>query len=108
VIFSSSFTPFVPLLSVCISSGSETLNFCSFCVELQGLAAKKESGKEIRDTNRSFLSIELEVDPEQLGNNSFSDSEANVYQLALACQKVFSTVRGSMKEMPVEFLTVRS
>jgi hypothetical protein len=39
--------------------------------------------------------MEMEVDPDRFGaaETTFMDSEANLYQLILACQKVFSTIR---------------
>jgi hypothetical protein len=39
--------------------------------------------------------MEMEVDPERFGaaEATFMDSEANLYQLILACQKIFSTIR---------------
>jgi hypothetical protein len=54
-------------------------------------------------SRNSLLTMEMEVDPNKFGDNAFTDSEANVYQLILACQKVFTTIRTSVKEIPPEF-----
>jgi hypothetical protein len=57
-------------------------------------------------SSKSLLSLEMEVDPNKFGDGGFTDSEANVYQLILACQKVFTAIRTSIKSIPVEFKIV--
>jgi neurofibromin 1 len=49
--------------------------------------------------------MEMEVDPDKFGGaeSGFVDSEANLYQLILACQKVFSSVRESIADIPVQW-----
>jgi hypothetical protein len=50
--------------------------------------------------------MEMEVDPNKYSDQAFTDSEANVYQLILACQKVFSAIRNTHKELPREFKNI--
>jgi neurofibromin 1 len=82
-------------------------NLARFIMELNKLAEKKSSG-ESSGGNKSLLSMEMEVDPDKFGSSEagFSDSEANLYQLILACQKVFSVIRDSTNEVPVEFVNI--
>jgi len=57
-------------------------------------------------STKSLLSMEMEVDPTKQGDASFADSEANLYQLILTCQKIFSNIRDNMGRMPREFIQV--
>ena len=76
-----------------------------FIYELNKISEIKKKEGSAQDTNasKSLLSLEMEVDPNKFGQDAFTDSEANVYQLILACQKVFTAFRTSITEIPPEF-----
>jgi hypothetical protein len=65
-----------------------------------------QSSKPQLSSSKSLLSLEMEVDPNKYGDSAFTDSEANVYQLILACQKVFTAIRTSLSDIPKEFKIV--
>jgi hypothetical protein len=80
-----------------------------FIVELNGLSTMKKGDKETsgaQDPSRSLLSMEMEVDPTKYGEDAMVDSDANVLQLQFACQKVFTVIKASLKEVPSEFTQV--
>jgi hypothetical protein len=43
----------------------------------------------------------MKVDPEKIGQTESVDTDQNVYQLALACQKIFSAIVRSVDKIPV-------
>jgi hypothetical protein len=43
----------------------------------------------------------MKVDPEKTGQTESVDTDQNVYQLALTCQKIFSTIVRSVDKIPV-------
>jgi neurofibromin 1 len=78
-------------------------NLARYILELERLAARKP---EMSGSNsKSLLSMEMEVDPDKFGSSesTFQDSEANLYQLILACQKIFATIRDSIDEIPTQW-----
>jgi hypothetical protein len=81
-----------------------------FIYELNKISELSAKAKGKRNTTigsgQSLLSIEMEVDPDRFGESALTDSEANVYQLILTCQKVFHVIRQSVKDIPKEFKIV--
>jgi len=83
-----------------------------FILELEKLAEHRADsgtggGAELKETtSKSLLTMEMEVDPNKYGDSQFADSDANLYQLILTCQKIFSTIRASLTRMPKEFIQV--
>lgn len=79
-------------------------------IELNNIGAermKEESKPPSRDNSgggSSLLSMEMEIDPNKTGtSDTDEDTQANVYQLIVTCQKIFGSLLRSLKEMPVEF-----
>eukprot|EP01122_Echinamoeba_exundans_P015110 TRINITY_DN703_c0_g1_i2.p1 TRINITY_DN703_c0_g1~~TRINITY_DN703_c0_g1_i2.p1 ORF type:complete len:1930 (-),score=307.00 TRINITY_DN703_c0_g1_i2:3006-8795(-) len=79
-----------------------------FIYELNKISEEKGQASEDTTGGKSLLSLEMEVDPNKFGNDAFTDSEANVYQLILACQKVFTAFRTSIDKIPPEFKEIFS
>jgi hypothetical protein len=79
-----------------------------FIYELNKISEEKGQTAEDTTGGKSLLSLEMEVDPNKFGNDAFTDSEANVYQLILACQKVFTAFRTSIDKVPPEFKEIFS
>jgi hypothetical protein len=77
------------------------ITLARFIVELDKISESSMKAKQggSGQTTRSLLSMEMEVDPDKYGDNAFTDSEANVYQLILTCQKIFTAIRSTVKEM---------
>lgn len=70
--------------------------------ELNTVAAKamKEAGKmDNDDKGASLLQIEMEVDPNKI-KDATVDTDQNVYQLALACQKIFTVIKNGDDKVP--------
>jgi hypothetical protein len=78
------------------------ITLARFIVELDKISESsmkaQQRGRSLQ-SGRSLLSMEMEVDPDKYGDNAFTDSEANVYQLILTCQKIFTAIRSTVKEM---------
>eukprot|EP00029_Vermamoeba_vermiformis_P008690 TRINITY_DN413_c0_g1_i2.p1 TRINITY_DN413_c0_g1~~TRINITY_DN413_c0_g1_i2.p1 ORF type:complete len:1681 (-),score=270.20 TRINITY_DN413_c0_g1_i2:53-5059(-) len=73
--------------------------------ELNTVAAKamKEADRmDSDDKGASLLQIEMEVDPNKIKDASV-DTDQNVYQLALACQKIFTVIKNGDDKVPNEF-----
>jgi hypothetical protein len=79
-----------------------------FVYELNKISEEKTGRTEDTTGGKSLLTLEMEVDPSKFGNDAFTDSEANVYQLILACQKVFTAFRTSIGKIPPEFKEIFS
>jgi hypothetical protein len=78
--------------------------------ELNTVAANAQKEKEKleklgADTTASLLTIEMEVDPNKLKGANV-DKDQNVYQLALACQKLFTAIVAADENVPAEFRQV--
>jgi hypothetical protein len=72
--------------------------------ELNTVAANAQKEKEKleklgADTTASLLTIEMEVDPNKLKGANV-DKDQNVYQLALACQKLFTAIVAADENVP--------
>ena len=70
--------------------------------ELNTVAAKamKEADKmNSDDKGASLLQIEMEVDPNKIKDASV-DTDQNVYQLALACQQIFTVIKNGSDKVP--------
>jgi len=63
----------------------------------------KLQGEEVdRETTASLLTIEMEVDPSRIKDANV-DTDTNIYQLSLACQKIFAAIYTSHEKVPPEF-----
>jgi hypothetical protein len=65
--------------------------------------AARSIAKDGEESGPSLLTINMEVDPDKVGQNENVDTDQNVYQLALACQKIFSVIIRSVDKVPLEF-----
>jgi hypothetical protein len=59
-------------------------------------------GTEINRASASLLNFDMELDPVLLENKEV-DTEANVYQLELACQKILTVIINNENKVPREF-----
>jgi hypothetical protein len=75
-----------------------------FILELNKIAERKPEAK--LDGSKSLLSLEMEIDDSRFGEQAFTDSEANVYQLILTCQKIFTAIKSSRESIPQEFIKI--
>jgi neurofibromin 1 len=73
-----------------------------FIVELNTIAGSKSKASQ------SLLSVDMELDASKLADegNDTADTEANLYQLILACQKVFSSLQKAIPTIPFEFIEI--
>lgn len=71
--------------------------------ELNAIAASKaENQSENAEKGASLLAVDMELDPNKVDNESV-DIDLHKYQLALACQKIFSAIRSNHDLVPDEF-----
>jgi hypothetical protein len=77
-----------------------------FIFELNKISDLRNKTEAEASGGNSLLTLDMEVDPSKFGNDAFTDSEANVYQLILACQKVFTAFNKSVGAIPPEFKRV--
>jgi hypothetical protein len=101
----SSFYPhYLTLLIV----GTKYLYFTLALVinELNTMAQKAteeaEKFNDDDDKKASLLNFEMEVDPSKIKDTNI-DIDQNVFQLAAACQKIFSVIKTGSEKVPMEF-----
>ena len=74
--------------------------------ELNTVAQKAAEEAEKIDTDEdkkaSMLNFEMEVDPSKIKDANI-DIDQNVFQLAAACQKIFSVIKTGSDKVPMEF-----
>jgi hypothetical protein len=51
------------------------------------------------ETTASLLTIEMEVDPNRIKDANV-DTDTNIYQLSLTCQKIFTAIQSSHEKVP--------
>jgi hypothetical protein len=51
------------------------------------------------ETTASLLTIEMEVDPNRIKDANV-DTDTNIYQLSLTCQKIFTAIHTSHEKVP--------
>jgi hypothetical protein len=63
-----------------------------------------DDDKTATTTNLSLMSIDIEVDPDQMARDlDDGETEANLLQLLLICQRMFNALRHSIPRVPTEF-----
>jgi hypothetical protein len=74
--------------------------------ELNTMAQKAteeaEKLNDDEDKKASLLNFEMEVDPSKIKDANI-DIDQNVFQLAAACQKIFSVIKTGSEKVPMEF-----
>eukprot|EP00029_Vermamoeba_vermiformis_P012681 TRINITY_DN757_c0_g1_i3.p1 TRINITY_DN757_c0_g1~~TRINITY_DN757_c0_g1_i3.p1 ORF type:complete len:1533 (-),score=248.89 TRINITY_DN757_c0_g1_i3:102-4700(-) len=68
----------------------------------QNAAEAAEKLNNDDDKKASLLNFEMEVDPSKIKDANI-DIDQNVFQLAAACQKIFSVIKTGSEKVPMEF-----
>jgi len=78
-----------------------------FVLELNTIGDTKNAQSRAAGSH-SLLTLDMELDSNKLADagNDDADTEANLYQLILACQKVFSSLQKAIPMIPFEFVEV--